>query len=85
MELERGTAIASIVRSIVVSFTRPESVSFVAASRPKKMSKSCAIGRHASSSSGWAATMSVRLCTSSHRFRIPRLFSACASSMLRAG
>ena len=53
------------------------SPSSVAASRPKKMSKSCAIGRHASSSSGCAATRSVRLWTSSQRFRMPRRCSAC--------
>ena len=36
------------------------------------MSKSCAIGRHASSSSGWRATRSTRLCTRIHCFRMPR-------------
>ena len=41
----------------------------VAASRPKKMSNSRAIGRHASSSSGCRATMSTRVWTSIQFFR----------------
>ena len=36
------------------------------------MSKSFASGRHASSSSGWRATRSVRLCTRIHCLRTPR-------------
>ena len=52
-----------------VTLARPASD---AASRPKKMSKSFAIGRQASSRSAWRVTRSVRVCTRSQRLRTPR-------------
>ena len=64
---------------------RPLKPSLEAASRPKKMSKSRAMGRHASSTSALRATRSTRLCTRIHFLRIPRRRSSIASARLRDG
>src|SRR5512137_2138768 len=62
------------------SWERPASL---AASNPKKMSKSFARGRHTSRSSVWREMRSVRVCTKIQRLDTPRLRSASASSRLR--
>ena len=66
-------------------FVKPLTPSLVAASSPKKMSKSCATGRRASSSSALRATRSTRLCARIQRLRTPRRRSSFASARLRGG
>ena len=76
---------ASIEEDTEASFVMLASPASEAASRPKKMSKSFAIGRHASSRSGWRVTMSVRVWTRIQRFFTPLRTSAAASSRLLSG